>query len=308
MKSKKRKESMNPSAVVPKENERNKQRINPSKEDVILENVSSNTTSEDCCHTKNCSHYIGKNRLSLYKGKFLFSIIAFTVAVIILFILFHVSYVNSQERIVSIHQNFCKDIAGRLESLTVENDSTVVLDKVISDLIAENQKNTLSLLELQYNKLQSDFAILSLWAGVLMIVFLIFSIYSIFKVDEMQKQGRDYLLKIEEISSSANEVSEKLTQQSQEKIENLDKMAQEEMEKLSAEYAKQLSELKEEIFKIQNSFQGIVKEKASDFEKTISTYREELKQNAIKNEQMLVQIVEAIKNSGASSSNKEQKG
>lgn len=115
-----------------------------------------------------------ENRLSLYKGKFLFSIIAFTVAVIILFILFHVSYVNSQERIVSIHQNFCKDIAGRLESLTVENDSTVVLDKVISDLIAENQKNTLSLLELQYNKLQSDFAILSLWAGVLMIVFLIF--------------------------------------------------------------------------------------------------------------------------------------
>lgn len=81
-----------------------------------------------------------ENRLSLYKGKFLFSIIAFTVAVIILFILFHVSYVNSQERIVSIHQNFCKDIAGRLESLTVENDSTVVLDKVISDLIAENQK------------------------------------------------------------------------------------------------------------------------------------------------------------------------
>lgn len=79
MKSKKRKESMNPSAVVPKENERNKQRVNPSKEDVILENVSSNTTSEDCCHTKNCSHYIGKNRLSLYKGKFLFSIIAFTL-------------------------------------------------------------------------------------------------------------------------------------------------------------------------------------------------------------------------------------
>ena len=40
----------------------------------------------------------------------------------------------------------------------------------------------------------------------------------------------------------------------------------------------------------------------------IHKYREELKQNAIKNEQMLVQIVEAIKNSGASSSNKEQKG
>ena len=39
MKSKKRKESMNPSAVVPKENERNKQRVNPSKEDVILEKI-----------------------------------------------------------------------------------------------------------------------------------------------------------------------------------------------------------------------------------------------------------------------------
>lgn len=265
-------------------------------------------TTENKCSKKNCTHYIEKKTLHLYKGKFLFSIITFTVAIIGLFILFHISYINSQDKIITAHQNFCDEITHKyLESLTVKKDSTIVLDKLVTDLIAENQKSTLSLLDLQYNKLQNDFAILSLWAGVLMIVFLIFSIYSIFKVDEMQKQGRDYLSKIEEISTSTSKISEDITHQSQEKIDNLDKMAQAEMKRLSIQYEHQISELTEEIAKIQTTFELTVKEKTTEFESAISTYRRELEQSATNSKQIWSQIVEAIKNSDTSS-NKEQKG
>lgn len=296
--------------VTSPEDERSKQ-FYAKNEEIVKENISNpppSIISENSCTTKNCSHYIEKNRLHLYKGKFLFSIIIFTLAIIGLFVLFHISHVNSQDKIITAHQNFCNEITHKyLETLTVKKDSTIVLDKVITDIIAENQKSTLSLLDLQYNKLQNDFAILSLWAGILMIVFLIFSIYSIFKVDEMQKQGRDYLLKIEEISSSTNKISETLTKQSQEKIDNLDKMAQEEMTRLSTEYERQITELTEEIAKIQKTFEKAVKEKIVEFEGAILKYKSELKQNSINNEQMLFQFVEAIKKS-ATSSNKEQKG
>lgn len=123
----------------------------------------------------------------------------------------------------------------------------------------------------------------------------------------MQKQGRDYLFKIEDISSSTNRISEDIAKQSQDKIENLDIMAKDKMKNLSAEYENQLNELKEEIYKIQETFQKTVKDKTAEFENAISTYKNELKQNTIKNEQMLAQFVEAIKNLGTSS-NKEQKG
>ncbi len=90
------------------------------------------------------------------------------------------------------------------------------------------------MLELQYNKLQHDFTVLSLWAGILMIVFLIFSIYSIFKVDEMQKkQGRDYLDKMEDFSIKAKENSGNIEKQAAKKIKSLNDQADDEIKKLS---------------------------------------------------------------------------
>lgn len=163
-----------------------------------------------------------------------------------------------------------------LKSLTLTKDSTISLDQVVIDIVEEKQKESLSLLELQYNKLQHDFTILSLWAGILMIVFLIFSIYSMFKVDEMQKQGRDYLNTMEGFSIEAKNISDSIEDKANEEISSLEERTTKAMNGLSTESKKQLDDLKNTIDKLQSEFESSVKTKAREFEKTVETYKKSL--------------------------------
>lgn len=268
------------------------------------------------CEQTNCSHYINKENLHLYKGKFLFSIIICTICIIGLFFFYQLSYSNSQDKIVSINQNFCENITNKyLKSLTLTKDSTICLDNVVIDIIEEQQKESLSLLELQYNKIQNDFTILSLWAGILMIVFLIFSIYSMFKIDEMQKQGREHLNRMEDFSTKAKGISDNLKQQAESQIEALEKSTIEEMEKLSTESKKQLSELKKEIAELQNTFEkavstktaefeSSVKTKTSEFEASIEQYKNMLEDSSNRNKELFTQLVNAIRNTDSDTKEK----
>lgn len=259
-----------------------------------------NDSNKDC-EAKNCSHFINKNKLHLYKGKFLTAIISCTVCIIILFLLFLLSYSKSQDKIVGLHKE-CNDIAIKdLKSLTLTKDSTIHLDKIVIDIVEENQQKSLSLLELQYNKLQNDFTILSLWAGILMIVFLIFSIYSMFKVDEMQKQGRSYLDKMEEISTKSKEISAKIEKQATEKIKALENSTTAEMNKLSGEYDKRIKELENKISEILKDFESSVNTKTSEFQKISEKYRDEMKKTSEQNNQVLENFVQMIVSSNSSS-------
>lgn len=254
------------------------------------------------CENNNCSHYINKNRLHLYKGKFLFSIIICTICVIGIFVLFQLNYSNSQDKIVEVQENFYNNLTNKyLKSLTITKDSTISLDQVVIDIVQENQKESLSLLELQYNKLQHDFTVLSLWAGILMIVFLIFSIYSMFKVDEMQKQGRDYLKTMEENSTKAKEISDSIEIKANEKIVSLENRTIEEMSKLSDEYRKQVDELKATINRLKSEFETSVKAKTAEFETSVQKHKGELEQSSKRNEELFSQLVAAIRETGSSS-------
>ena len=62
--------------------------------------------------------------------------------------------------------------------------------------IVQTQLESKSLLELEFNKIHSEYNALALWGGILTIVFLIFSFYSLFKTDDLVKQGRDGLDKL----------------------------------------------------------------------------------------------------------------
>ena len=64
--------------------------------------------------------------------------------------------------------------------------------------LADAQHATNELLELHFNRIQHEYTVLALWAGVLMIVFLIFSFYSLYKTDDIAKQGKDSLKEIKE--------------------------------------------------------------------------------------------------------------
>ncbi|UBD63955.1 hypothetical protein K6V25_13455 [Bacteroides salyersiae] len=250
--------------------------------------------SSECI--ENCSYYINKKRLHLYKNKFLYSIISCTLAIIALFALYHLSYSNSQDKIVEVQEMFYDNLTNKyLKSLTLTKDSTISLDQVVIDIVEEKQKESLSLLELQYNKLQHDFTILSLWAGILMIVFLIFSIYSMFKVDEMQKQGRDYLNTMEGFSIEAKNISDSIEDKANEEISSLEERTTKAMNGLSTESKKQLDDLKNTIDKLQSEFESSVKTKTREFEKTVETYKKELKQSSDNNNLLFQQLFKTIK-------------
>lgn len=252
--------------------------------------------------SENCSHYIDKKHLHLYKNKFLGSIILCTLAIIILFFLYHLSYSNSQDKIIEVQKTFCDNLTNKyLKSLTITKDSTISLDQVVIDIVEEKQKESLSLLELQYNKLQHDFTVLSLWAGILMIVFLIFSIYSIFKVDEMQKQGRDYLDKMEDFSIEAKNISDSIEEQANQEISSLEERTTGAMGRLSTESEKQLNDLKNTIDKLQSEFESSVKTKTGEFEEAVETYKEELKQSSLNNDLLFQQLFKTLKETDSSS-------
>lgn len=272
---------------------------------------------EISCEPENCSHYINKKTLHLYKGKFLFSIISCTICIIGLFFLYQISYSNSQNKIISINKENCDNITNKyLKSLTLTKDSTICLDKVVIDIIDENQKESLSLLELQYNRIQNEFIILSLWAGILMIVFLIFSIYSMFKIDEMQKQGREHLNRMEDFSTEAKETSKSIEEQATSKIADLRKNIDAEMAKLSSESKKQLDELQTKINELQKTFENAVSATTSDFENSVTAktkefetsvqqYKNMIEASSKRNEELFTQLVNAIRDSG--SNNKDEK-
>lgn len=68
----------------------------------------------------------------------------------------------------------------------------------INRQLADSQHATNELLELHFNRIQHEYTVLALWAGVLMIVFLIFSFYSLYKTDDIAKQGKESLKEIKE--------------------------------------------------------------------------------------------------------------
>lgn len=99
------------------------------------------------------------------------------------------------------------------------------------------QHTTNELLELHFNRVQHEYTVLALWAGILMIVFLIFSFYSLYKTDDIAKQGKEGL---KEISQKGEDVLLKLKQeqktlmsQAQNTIAEINKEAQEAQNKMN---------------------------------------------------------------------------
>ena len=93
--------------------------------------------------------------------------------------------------------------------------------------LADAQHATNELLELHFNRIQHEYTVLALWAGVLMIVFLIFSFYSLYKTDDIAKQGRDSLKEIKEkgdnVLKDLQKVLDDLNKEAGDKIATLNK-------------------------------------------------------------------------------------
>lgn len=247
------------------------------------------------CNKINCAHFIDKSKTKFYKSKFLISIIIGTIVAIVLFIIFAISYNSSQNEIIEIHSKFSKETESYLKSLALGNDSTTLIYESIISRINEKNNAIAAMMEIQYNKIQNDFSLLSLWAGLLTIVFLIFSIYSIFKVDEMQKQGREYLNQIVDISSKAKDTSRQIDELYEKKIAKLNKQTNEELNKLKAETNKSLSEINRKINQISSSFQEEVNNKTTEFNKTTEETIQIINKAAKENQDLLMKLITLIR-------------
>ena len=116
--------------------------------------------------------------------------------------------------------------------------------------LADAQHATNELLELHFNRIQHEYTVLALWAGVLMIVFLIFSFYSLYKTDDIAKQGKDSLKEIKEkgddVLKGLQKLQDDLTKEVGDKIALLNKWvetAQNDMGTLTSQFKGKLDSL-----------------------------------------------------------------
>lgn len=107
---------------------------------------------------------------------------------------------------------------------------------LINRQLANAQHATNELLELHFNRIQHEYTVLALWAGILMIVFLIFSFYSLYKTDDIAKQSKENLKNItaqgDDVLSGLKKQQEALMSQANKTILQLNKETQESQNKM----------------------------------------------------------------------------
>lgn len=95
----------------------------------------------------------------------------------------------------------------------------VSIDEQVLKELDFHQEQVRDLLNVQFERLQSERNVLEIWAASLTIVFLIFSFFSLFHTEDMMKEAREKLNKLESISSTAESKSEEIKSKLEQKLE-----------------------------------------------------------------------------------------
>ena len=86
------------------------------------------------------------------------------------------------------HNSYYSNLQGSLPEIKLTKDSCVYLNEQLVSTIDMEMSKVSSMLELHLSQQHAYFTILSVWAGIMMIVFLVFSLYSMYKTDELHKE------------------------------------------------------------------------------------------------------------------------
>lgn len=142
----------------------------------------------------------------------------------------------------------------------------------INRQLADSQHATNELLELHFNRIQHEYTVLALWAGVLMIVFLIFSFYSLYKTDDIAKQGKESLKEIKEkgdnVLKDLQKVLDDLNKEAGDRIAQLNKdidSTQNDIKTLASQFKSKIDSLEltakglEQLFYAQEEKQALSK-------------------------------------------------
>lgn len=208
------------------------------------------------CQKELCAHYLEKDKFHVYRHKFIWTIVIASLLSIAGFVCIICSFRSSQEKIVVANNEAINRIESQLSMAAAESrDSCYYANDQLVASLQEYAVSIKSLLELETTRIQSDYTLLSLWAGILMIVFLVFSIYSMFKTDEVLRQSKIGLDAVDEAGRRANSMITKVDDKIKEELETVSKKAKEEIETIKKEAMTTHDEIQEDIDEKQKSFE-----------------------------------------------------
>lgn len=101
-----------------------------------------------------------------------------------------------------IQKNYLHNIVDKSVAYAIKQ---IDADSLAKRKIETIQQDTKTLLDLQYHKIEHEFQIMQVWCGILTVIFLIFSFYSLFKTDDLVKQGKEGLARLDHIEERGEE-------------------------------------------------------------------------------------------------------
>lgn len=90
-----------------------------------------------------------------------------------------------------------------IERYVIQDEKILQSFKIEASSIEKN-------LQIQSNAIQSQYTLLSIWAAIIMVVFLIYTFYSLFKADDLAKEGRERLQNIDTIHENVKEIQKNI--------------------------------------------------------------------------------------------------
>lgn len=154
-----------------------------------------------------------------YTMRFFFATVILTAVILICGMCYlNSSFSSHQQKILSIRTAQLE----RIESMLSRFESCVTAPTNKTDSVAgeailslsyhlkalehqDVEHDTTAMLDMEFAKIQHEYEVMALWAGILTIVFLIFSFYSLIKSDTLTRQSEDALSEIKIIKTKAEE-------------------------------------------------------------------------------------------------------
>lgn len=221
------------------------------------------------CNNKDCSYNIHNKNYFVNHWGYLLCILSVSIISGIFFYSYNKSYNDGIKDIVASHKSFYHSYEFEKEICVTDS---IVIYRDIRPVLESHISTITNCIEAQYDKLQNDYTVLTIWASVLMIIFLIFSIYSMFKIDEIQKQSRESLRQIDDIYAKVKN-----------KSDNLDDLVVKAIEKVDKTFNSKIADFSSEI-----------QEKSLEVKSQIENYEKEVAEAAATNQQLYGKLVDIL--------------
>ena len=244
----------------------------------------------ESCEKEKCAHYIGADKLRFNRGRFLWTIIIFSVAT--LGVLWFIIDQNSKavEQIVEGQYLYYSNLQGSLPEIKLTKDSCVYLNEQLVSTIDMEMSKVSSMLELHLSQQHAYFTILSVWAGIMMIVFLVFSLYSMYKTDELHKQGKESVKAIEEKKGNADVIINTIRKNASDEIENVKKEAEAQITNIQKASQESIGIIEMNVGNEQEKLYKRIADMSLDFENIYKKYTQKL-EDAQKTSNTLMQVL-----------------